>query len=195
MLETVKATWSEHKRVVFDGDGYSEEWHAEAEQRGLPNLSTTPDALPALIDPRRRGDLREVQRAHPRASSSRATRSWPSSTRPSVNIEGETCRAIARTMLLPAATRHLAELRAAGVEDLIGETEELIKEFVFAIRKLEAANEAPPGAGPSSRPPSTSRDAVLPAMDAVREVADKLESIVADDLWPLPKYSEILFVK
>ena len=63
VLETVKATWTEHKRIVFDGDGYSDEWHAEAESRGLPNLRTTPDALPALIDPERRGDLREVQRA------------------------------------------------------------------------------------------------------------------------------------
>ena len=111
-----------------------------------------------------------------------------------VNIEGETAEHIARTMLLPAALRHLAVLRAAGIEGLLGDFSALIEEFVAAIAALEAANEGHPD-GDALAAASYVKDAVLPAMDAVREVADKLEGIVADDLWPLPKYSEILFVK
>jgi glutamine synthetase len=193
VLETVKVTWGEHKRIVFDGDGYSEEWHAEAEQRGLPNLRTTPDALPALTDPKVEEIFEKYSVLTARELESRQEVMAEQYTT-KVNIEGETCEHIARTMLLPAAVRHLTELKAAGVEDLVGETEELIKEFVFAIRKLESANEQHPDATVLEAT-EYARDAVLPAMEAVREVADKLENVVADDLWPLPKYSEILFVK
>ncbi len=193
VLATVKATWTEHKRVVFDGDGYSDEWHAEAESRGLPNLRTTPDALPALVDPGVQAIFEKFNVLSARELESRYEVLAEQYTT-NVNIEGETAEAIARTMLLPAATRHLAQLKAAGIEELIGETEELVKEFIFAIRKLESANEEHPE-GEVIDSAKYVRDAVLPAMDAVREVADKLEAVVADDLWPLPKYSEILFVK
>jgi glutamine synthetase len=193
VLETVKATWSAHKRVVFSGDNYSEEWHAEAEQRGLPNLRTTPDALPALIDPGVEAIFEKFDVLTARELESRFEVLAEQYTT-SINIEGETAEAIARTMILPAATRHLAQLRAAGVESLVSETEELVKELVFAIGKLEGANEGHPDAEvlESAR---YVRDQVLPAMEGVRDVADRLEGIVADDLWPLPKYSEILFVK
>ena len=193
VLATVKATWTEHKRIIFDGDGYSDEWHVEAESRGLPNLRTTPDALPALIDPGVEAIFEKFNVLSARELESRYEVLAEQYTT-NVNIEGETAEAIARTMLLPAATRHLAQLKAAGVEELIGETEELIKEFIFAIRKLESANEEHPE-GEVIEGAKYVRDAVLPAMESVREVADKLEAVVADDLWPLPKYSEILFVK
>jgi glutamine synthetase len=99
-------------------------------------------------------------------------------------------------MLLPAALRHLALLREAEARMLIGETETLIDEFATKIKALETANLA------DNQPDDEAAEwagymlnTVIPAMDAVRGVADQLEKVVADDLWPLPKYSEILFIK
>jgi len=113
-----------------------------------------------------------------------------------LNIEAETAAAIARTLLLPAAVRHLALLREAGVAELITETEGLVGQLVTAIRALETVNAAE---NQEDEPPAAwavfIRDNVIPAMNKVREVADTLEKIVADDLWPLPKYSEVLFIK
>ncbi|MEA2432425.1 MAG: glutamine synthetase, partial [Thermoleophilaceae bacterium] len=116
-----------------------------------------------------------------------------------VNIEAETAATIARTQLLPAAVRHLAELRAAvdgisPIRSLAGETGEMIEELTFAIRKLEEKNDTPDNLE-GLEWAKYIRDEVIPAMDGVREVADRLERIVAEDLWPLPRYSEILFIK
>ena len=113
-----------------------------------------------------------------------------------INIESETAATIARTMLLPAAVRHLNELRASGLEELIGEVEPVVKELHFALLKLEDANldENHPD-GSAQKESIYMRDTVITAMEDVREVADRLEKIVADDLWPLPKYSEMLFIK
>jgi len=111
-----------------------------------------------------------------------------------INIEAETAATIARTLLLPAALRHLAELRAAGLEGLIEETAELVERFAAAIRALEKVN-APHPNHEGFAHAEYMRDQVLPAMDGVRAIADRLERIVADDLWPLPRYSEMLFIK
>ena len=113
-----------------------------------------------------------------------------------LNIEAETAASIARTMLLPAAVRYLNELKLTGLEDLIGEVEPLVKELHFALLKLEDANldENHP-AGSAMKEALYMRDTVKVAMDDVRDVSDRLEKLVADDLWPLPKYSEMLFIK
>ena len=97
-------------------------------------------------------------------------------------------------MLLPAAVRHLGDLKAAGHDALVAETQELVGEFYDAILALEKANEDHP-AEEGLELAKCMRDTVVPAMDAARDVADRLERIVADDLWPLPKYSEMLFIK
>ncbi len=99
-------------------------------------------------------------------------------------------------MLLPATARHLALMLEAQLPELASEVESMISEFVDAIRALEAAN-----LGDNQPHEDTlahakyMHDTVVPAMEATRAVADKLEKVVADDLWPLPKYSEILFIK
>jgi glutamine synthetase len=113
-----------------------------------------------------------------------------------LNIEAETAASIATTMLLPAAARHLALLLSAQLGELASETDALISELVGSIKALENANleENQPN-GDTLAHAQYMRDTVIPAMDAVRAAADKLEKVVADDLWPLPKYSEILFVK
>jgi glutamine synthetase len=111
------------------------------------------------------------------------------------NIEAETAAMIARTMVLPAAVRHLETLRAAGVAALSTELAALVDELVGALGELEAANARHEGEEGSLDHARYMRDTVLEAMARVRGVVDRLEGIVPDDLWPLPKYAEILFIK
>jgi len=112
-----------------------------------------------------------------------------------VNIEAETAANIARTLILPAALRQVELCDDAGIDDLTAEVRGITEDLVKAIKALEAANANHPHSGTAIKHAEYMRDKVLPAMDAVREKADQLEGIVADDLWPLPKYQEMLFVK
>jgi glutamine synthetase len=116
-----------------------------------------------------------------------------------VNIEGETAASIARTMLLPAAVQWQATLESAGAGAGVARLKEelggLIGEFVEAIFALEVANREHPQDGEVLDEAKYVQTQVVPAMAAARDVADRLERIVPDDLWPLPKYSEILFIK
>ena len=116
-----------------------------------------------------------------------------------INIEGETAASIARTMLLPAAIRWLATLQTvsggAGLARLTEESAGLVDDLAAAIFALEEANAGHPEDGDALEAAKYVQGTVMSAMGAVREVADKLERIVPDDLWPLPKYSEILFIK
>jgi glutamine synthetase len=191
----VKGVWDVNSQIVFDGDGYSEDWHAEAKKRGLKNLPTTPDALPWVVNKQtvsafeKYGVLskRELDARYEVALEQYAVK---------LNIEAETAASIARTMILPAAARHVADLRTAGLDAAVAESEGLLDELWTAIGKLENANLAENQ--PDEEPLQWSkymRDKVIPAMGAVRDVADRLERVVADDLWPLPKYSEMLFIK
>ena len=194
LTPVLKAAIKENNAVLFGGDGYSDEWHAEAEKRGLKNLRTTPDALPEMVAASTVKAFTKYKVLNKRELESRydvATEQYVTG----LNIEGETAAAMARTLILPAAVRHLAELRAAEVPALIDETAGLVDELVKAIGTLEKANEAHPESGTLLAHAKYMRDKVIPAMNATREVADKLEGIVADDLWPLPKYQEMLFIK
>ncbi|HET6865719.1 MAG TPA: glutamine synthetase III [Solirubrobacteraceae bacterium] len=190
----LQRTYADNKRIVFGGDNYDEEWHAEAERRGLLNLRATPDALPFLISDETVGlfeshsvlSRRELESRHEVFLEQYVTK---------LNIEAETQASIARTMLLPAAARHLALLLEAQLGELAGETSDLIAEFTEAIKTLESANLAENQPEELEAHSEFMRDSVIPAMAAVRASADRLEKVVADDLWPLPKYSEILFIK
>jgi glutamine synthetase len=195
VTKVVKEAWSANKRIVFDGDGYSEAWHKEAEKRGLYNLRTTPDALPWLVDKQTVAAFKKYKVLSKRELESRLE-VFTEQYAVNINIESETAAGIARTMLLPAAVRYLNELKVAELDELIGEVEPLIKEFHFALLKLEDANleENQPDSSPAKWA-AYIRDTVIPAMEDVRDVADRLEKLVADDLWPLPKYSEMLFIK
>ncbi len=184
-----------NKQVVFSGDNYSEEWHAEAERRGLLNLRSTPDALPYLV----RDDTvtafenygvlseRELHSRYEVFLEQYVTK---------LNIESETAASIARTMLLPAVARHLVLLKQSGLDSLLGEIEPLVIRFVDAIKALESANleENQPHDDLLGHA-AYLHDSVVPAMGAVRAAADRLEKLVADDYWPLPKYAEVLFIK
>jgi glutamine synthetase len=194
VLGVVKDGYDSNRAIIFGGDNYADEWYAEAEKRGLFNLRTTPDALPWLTEEQtiRAFDAYAVLSQRELESRQEVfTEQYVTTT----NIEAETAADIARTQILPAATRHLGELHKAGNEALIGETSEAVEELVFAIRKLEGANDAHPEGVEIHEYAKYMRDEVVPAMEGVREVADRLERIVADDLWPLPKYWEMLFIK
>ena len=110
------------------------------------------------------------------------------------NIEAETAATIAKTMLLPASVRYLLLVNEAELGALDGEVRPLVDELLAAIGELESANFYPDGVE-GLELAEYARDNQLTAMAKVREVADRLEKVVADDLWPLPKYSEILFVR
>jgi glutamine synthetase len=191
--EVVKDVWERNNKIVFNGDGYSEAWHDEAEKRGLKNLRTTPDALPWLVEKQTIRAFENYNVLSERELESRFE-VFVEQYATKLNIEAETAASIARTMILPAAVRHVAELKAAGIPGLAEEVEPLVTQLHTALLDLEKANDhdGPEGGLTHAK---YMRDRVIPAMDAVREVADRLERIVADDLWPLPKYSEMLFIK
>jgi len=193
VAEIVKDSYLANKQIVFGGDNYSEEWHAEAEQRGLKNLKTTPDALPEMLSEQTVAAFenynvlseRELESRFEVAAEQYALRA---------NIEAETTFSIGKTMILPAALRYLALIVEAGVSSLETGLRELIDELVGALDELEAAN-SEPAELEGIEGAIHARDKQLAAMVAVREAADKLEKVVADDLWPLPKYEEMLFIK
>jgi glutamine synthetase len=177
--EVVAEVYREHGRIVFDGDGYSAEWEREAERRGLRNLRTTPEALPQLV-----ADSTVRVFAEQGVLSARELEArydvLVEQYEKTVNIEAGTAAALARTLLLPAALRQRALIAEAGgplVDELLAELDEPLGGFVVALRALEAGGGA------------------VPAMAALREHADRLERLVAGDLWPLPKYAEMLFVR
>ncbi len=195
LTKVVKESYAANKRIVFGGDNYAESWHKEAEKRGLANLRSTPDALPWLVDKGTVALFKKYKVLSKRELKSRYE-VFTEQYAVKLNIEAETAAAIARTMLLPAAVRYLNELKATGLQELIAEVEPLVKELHYNLVKLEDANLA--DNQPDESAPKWAvymRDKVLPAMDDVREVADRLEGIVPDDLWPLPKYAEMLFIK
>ncbi|HEX5898527.1 MAG TPA: glutamine synthetase III [Solirubrobacteraceae bacterium] len=193
VVDIVRETYSANKQVCFDGDNYDEAWHAEAEKRGLANLRTTPDALPWLVEKQTVTTFERYKVLSERELESRFEVMVEQYTT-RLNIEAETAASIARTMLLPAAIRHLSDLKSAGHDALVAETQELVGAFYDAILALEKANEEHP-AEEGLELARWMRDNVVPAMEETRSVADRLERIVADDLWPLPKYSEMLFIK
>jgi glutamine synthetase len=191
----LQKSYAANKQIVFSGDNYSEHWHAEAKQRGLLNLEATPDALPYLVS-----DDTVKLFEHYKVLSKRELESryevFLEQYVTKLNIESETAASIAKTMLLPAAARHLALLREAGLTELAESITEMIKEFTYEIDALEKVNlEDEQPHDDLLAHAKYMHDKVLPEMSDVRAAADKLEKVVADDLWPLPKYSEILFIK
>jgi glutamine synthetase len=193
VAEVVGSSYTANKQIIFGGDNYTEEWHAEAESRGLKNLQTTPDALPEVVSAPTIEAFEKYSVLSERELHSRYE-VWLEQYVTNANIEAETTESIARTMLVPAALRHLALTDAASVSSLGAVVRELLDTLVGALDGLSKANAYPDGVE-GLELAEYARDHQLAAMAKVREAADALEGVVADDLWPLPKYSEILFIK
>jgi glutamine synthetase len=194
VADVVKESYSANSQVCFGGDNYSEEWHAEAEQRGLKNLRTTPDALPEVLAPPTVAAFEKYGVLSERELHSRYD-VWVEQYSIRANIEAETAHTIAKTMILPAALRYLKVIGDSGVADgVAAEVRDSLEELGRSLLALEEANEYPPGLEGLDLAVHA-RDGQLEAMAEVRAAADKLERVVADDLWPLPKYEEMLFIK
>ena len=185
-----------NKQVLFEGNGYSEEWHAEAARRGLPNNRTTVDALPALTTDKAKALFSSFGVLSERELTARADINWERYVKVQ-DIEASTSLDIARTMILPVAVSYLGRLHAAGpskavlhlAETVAGYTDELVDR----IHALEHAQHEAHSAGDVQAEARIFVDEVIPAQNALREIADTLETVVPDDLWPLPKYRELLF--
>ena len=186
----------ENKQVLFEGNGYSEEWHAEAARRGLPNNRTTVDALPSLTTKKAKALFSKFGVLSERELASRVEINWERYVKVS-NIEANCALDMARTMILPATAQYLGLLAAApssrGINAVCEQVSGLADTLVDAIRALEHAQHEAHEAGSVQAEARAFCDQVIPAQNALREVADELETVVADDLWPLPKYRELLF--
>src|SRR5436190_14161877 len=185
-----------NKQVLFEGNGYSEEWHAEAARRGLPNNKTTVDALPALTTKTAKALFSSFGVLSERELASRVEVNWERYIKVQ-NIEANAAVDIAATMILPAVARYLGELAAApsskGINSICVGITALADQLVEAVDGLKEAQHAAHEAGTVHAEAKAFASDVIPAQAKLRVVVDELETLVADDLWPLPKYRELLF--
>jgi glutamine synthetase len=195
----------ESKKVIFNGDGYGEEWHREAEKRGLPNLRNTVDCLPMALKTENVELLTKYKVYTQRELVSRHNIQAEAYIK-TVTIEGQTMLMMARTMILPAALRYQREIgesiaaaknagasQPAGLE-AFGTLVSTIGDFQRAITVMEKAL-TNHHEGSAMSHAAAVREHVLPAMTELRKHGDRLETMIADDLWPLPTYREMLFIK
>jgi len=191
-----------HGAVVFNGDGYSDKWQVEAAERGLPNLRTTLDALPELITEPSMELFERYKVFNHREMHSRYEIGLEQYAL-TIGVEARLTLELGSTLILPAAVRYqtelalnLSALKAAGVEadtSALTEVTTPLADLRAALSELKTALSAQ-GGETALAEAEHARDALLPAMAAVRAAADRLEGIVADDLWPLPTYQEMLFI-
>ena len=185
-----------NKQVLFEGNGYSEEWHAEAAERGLPNNKSTVDALPALTTAKAKKVFAKFGVLSERELSSRVEILWERYVKVS-NIEANCALDIASTMILPATAAYLGLLAGAsssrGIATVSQRVSDLADSLVDAIAALERAQHHAHEAGTVQAEAKAFSTSVIPAQAALRDVVDALETLVSDELWPLPKYRELLF--
>ena len=203
-MRFVRHTFRDHQRVIFDGNGYSDEWTAEAEKRGLPNLKTTPDALPALEKPEnialfeKYGVLSESE-IHARyvADAEQYAKL--------LNIEANTMAYMTRHLFLPAlfnysgdiattvATKAEIGIEAAAEKELVRTLTDGINTIMGAVNDLESNNaEAQDKTDPQEQD-DFYRDVVIPSMDHLRTTVDAMEKVCGRDYWPVPSYNKMLF--
>ena len=203
-LRWVRHTLRDHQRVLFEGNGYSEEWEAEAARRGLPNLKTTPDALPCMVKPE---NVAFYERYHVLDGAEIHARyvSKAEQYAKLLNIEANTMVYMARHLYLPALSDYSGDLATSvatkaeiGIEatvekDLVRTITEGMAQIDEAARALEAANASARTVEDPQARCDVYRDEVLPAMDALRAPVDAMEQICGADYWPVPTYNKMLF--
>ncbi|MBK8989001.1 MAG: glutamine synthetase III [Chloroflexi bacterium] len=198
----LKEILDEHSAILFDGDGYSEAWHREAAARGLPNLRTTVDALPSFGSPEAVALFEKYGVLSHREVESRLDVKLEQYVK-AVTLEAKLTLEIGRTMIWPAAIRHqsqlaltCANLKAVGYEfdtNTLDKVTDLVKLLQDSLDELETLTEHE--ADSILAEAQYASGILVPHMARVRSYADKLEGLVADDLWPLPTYQEMLFIK
>jgi glutamine synthetase len=200
----LKATIKKHKRIIFNGNGYSAEWQKEAGKRGLLNLKNTVDALPEIVKPgvikafEKHKVLTEAE-LHARYEINLETYCK------TINIEAQLMVLMASRYIVPAALEYqknvaqsVAAARAAGVPSREGKRHltilvKLLDAFIAQTDKL--AHAADHNSASAEKHAKYMRDSVVPAMVKLRELGDQLELMVPHETWPLPTYREMLFVK
>jgi glutamine synthetase len=194
----------ESKKVIFNGNGYSEEWHAEAEKRGLPNLKSTIDVLP-VVTRKDTIDLFTKYKVYTEKELQSRFNILSENYVKHVTIEAKTAIMMAKTIILPAALKYqkevgesVASAKAAGAASPAGletlstlvSTINDLSRGITALEKAEHHHDSDAFAHAKHI-----KEQVLPAMLEVRKAADKLETMVSDELWPLPTYREMLFIR
>ena len=206
VIALVKRTIRDHRRIIFNGDGYSAEWEIEAERRGLPNKKYTPAALPALIAPKNIQLMEEFGVMTRTEMFSRYEVEMEHYAK-IINIEALTMLEMARKQLLPAVNRYMGDLartitaKRAVSESLPTRAETSILErlsrdadqMAEAIEHLAAAERTAQTLGDMTAKANAFHDKVLPLMDALRSAADDAETVCGDAYWPLPSYSKMLY--
>ena len=205
-IALVKRTIRDHRRVIFNGNGYTAEWEAEAAKRGLPNKKNTPAALPALIDPKNIALMEEFGVLTKVEMESRYEVELEHYAKV-INIEALTMLEMARKQLLPAVNAYMSEVANTAASKLAvsesisvrSETKTLGRlsadadAMSDAIDTLQDAVDAAKALPSESEKAVAFHDNVLPAMDTLRAAADDAETLCGEDYWPLPSYSKMLY--
>ena len=205
-IALVKRTIRDHRRVIFNGNGYSAEWEEEAARRGLPNKKNTPAALPALIDPKNIALMEEFGVLTKVEMESRYEVELEHYAKV-INIEALTMLEMARKQLLPAVNAYMSEVANTAASKLAvsesisvrSETKTLGRlsadadAMSDAIDTLQDAVDAAKALPSESEKAVAFHDNVLPAMDTLRAAADDAETLCGEDYWPLPSYSKMLY--
>ena len=205
-IALIKRTIRDHRRVIFNGNGYTAEWEAEAEKRGLPNKKNTPAALPALIEPKNIQLMEDFGVLTKVEMESRYEVEMEHYSK-IINIEAQTMLEMARKQLLPAVNSYMSEVANTAASKLAvseaisvrSETKTLQKlsadadAMSDAIDTLQAAVDAAKALPTETEKAVAFHSDVIPAMDALRAAADDAETICGEDYWPLPSYSKMLY--
>ena len=205
-IALVKRTIRDHRRVIFNGNGYTAEWEAEAAKRGLPNKKNTPAALPALVEPKNIALMEEFGVLTKVEMESRYEVEMEHYSK-IINIEALTMLEMARKQLLPAVNAYMSEVANTAASKLAvsenlsvrSETKALTRlsadadAMSDAVDELQAAVDAAKALSDESAKAVAFHDDVLPKMDALRAAADDAETICGEDYWPLPSYSKMLY--
>ena len=205
-IALVKRTIRDHRRVIFNGNGYTAEWEEEAAKRGLPNKKNTPAALPALIDPKNIQLMEDFGVLTKVEMESRYEVELEHYSK-IINIEALTMLEMARKQLLPAVNAYMSEVANTAASKLAvseslsvrSETKALTRlsadadAMSDAVDELQAAVNAAKALSDESAKAVAFHDDVLPKMDALRAAADDAETICGEDYWPLPSYSKMLY--
>ena len=205
-IDLVKRTIRDHRRVIFNGNGYTAEWEEEAAKRGLPNKKNTPAALPALIEPKNIALMEDFGVLTKVEMESRYEVEMEHYSK-IINIEALTMLEMARKQLLPAVNAYMSEVANTAASKLAvsenlsvrSETKALTRlsadadAMSDAVDELQAAVDAAKALSDESAKAVAFHDDVLPKMDALRAAADDAETICGEDYWPLPSYSKMLY--
>ncbi len=205
-IALVKRTIRDHRRVIFNGNGYTAEWEEEAAKRGLPNKKNTPAALPALIEPKNIALMEDFGVLTKVEMESRYEVEMEHYSK-IINIEALTMLEMARKQLLPAVNAYMSEVANTAASKLAvseslsvrSETKALSRlsddadAMSDAVDELQAAVDAAKALSDESAKAVAFHDDVLPKMDALRAAADDAETICGEDYWPLPSYSKMLY--